>query len=322
MHPDPDTPETNNGWDSYWQGAGSTSAYSADGSVHPSIAGFWSEFYQSSKALFDSPRIVDLASGSGALVQSAFDAFGQDATEITCVDISGKAIDSIREKYPAVNAVVGDAAETGLPSHAFDVVTSQFGVEYAGKSAIEEAVRLLAQNGRLACLFHHAGSSIHLDCAAGLDAVTRVRESQFIPLATDFFSAGFDAVRGSDRAPYEKAGALFNPAIRTVEDVFTDHGQDVAGGVIANLYDAVKRMHQRIQHYEPSEVLDWLQNMDRQLADYVARMSSMHAATVDEGAFGEICETVTTAGCVVTDSGPLFAPGEQRPLAWALLASK
>jgi SAM-dependent methyltransferase len=322
MQSDPDTPETDSGWDSYWQGAGAASAYSADGTVHPSISGFWSEFFGSSQAQSDSPRIVDLASGNGALVQFALDAFEGRSVDITCVDTSEKAIGSIRERYPAVNAIVRDAADTGLPSHAFDLVTSQFGVEYAGREAIEEAVRLLAQNGRLAFLLHHTESSIHRDCEAGLDAVTRVRESRFILLATDFFSAGFEAVRGADRAPYEQAATLLNPAIRAVENVAEKHGPDVAGGVVATLYDTVKRMHQRIQHYEPAEVLDWLQSMDLQLEDYLARMSTMHAAALDERSFEEVREIMTRADCTIIDSGPLFAPGEQQPLAWALLASR
>ena len=322
MQSDPDTRETDSGWDSYWQGAGGASAFSADGTVHPSISGFWSEFFRSSQTQSDSPRIVDLASGNGALVQHALDAFEGGSADITCVDTSEKAIGSIRERYPAVNTIVRDAADTGLPSRSFDLVTSQFGVEYAGKEAVEEAVRLLAENGRLAFLLHHTESSIHQDCEAGLDAVRRLRESRFVPLATDFFSAGFEAVRGADRAPYEKAATLVNPAIRAVETVVEDHGPDVAGGVIATLYDTVKRMHQRIQHYEPAEVLDWLRNMDRQLGDYLARMSTMHAAALDERSFDEIREIVTRAGCEIAESGPLFAPGEPRPLAWALLASR
>lgn len=322
MQSDPETHETNSGWDSYWQGAGAAAAYSADGSVHPSIAGFWSEFFRSSQALFDTPRVVDLASGNGALVQAALDGLGQDSAEVSCVDTSEKAIDSIRERYPAVTAIVGDAADTGLPSGAFDIVTSQFGVEYAGRNAIDEAVRLLADNGRLALLLHHTASPIHQDCEAGLDAVTRVRDSRFVSLATDFLGAGFDAVRGADRAPYEQAATELNPAIRAVESVVEDHGPDVAGGVIAHLYDTVKRMHQRIQNYEPAEALDWLRGMDRQLEDYLARMSTMRAAALDEGGFDEICETVTRSGCTIVESGPLFAPGEQRPLAWALLASR
>jgi SAM-dependent methyltransferase len=322
MNTDTDTLTARDGWNSYWQGAGAASAYSADGNVHPSIGGFWSEFFRSSKTHFDAPRIVDLASGNGALVQFVFDTLGQDAADITCVDASEKAIDSIRERYPAVSAIVADAADTELPAGAFDIVTSQFGVEYAGKSAIEEAVRLLAGNGRLALLLHHTESPIHEDCEAGLDAVSRVRESRFVPLARDFLGAGFDAVRGADRAPYEQAATLLNPAIRTVESVVEDHGPDVAGGVVANLYETVKRMHQRIQHYEPAEVLGWLQDMERQLEDYVARMSTMHAAALDESAFDGICEVVTGAGCAIVESGPLFAPGEQRPLAWALLASR
>ena len=322
MHSDPDTPQTNGGWDSYWQGAGDTAAFSADGSIHPAMSGFWSEFFQSSKALFESPRIVDLASGNGALIAYAFDAFGENAANISCVDISEAAIDGIRERFPSVNTVVGDAARTGLHAGAFDIVTSQFGVEYAGSGAMEEAVRLLADNGRLALLLHHTGSSIHKDCEAGLDAARRVIESRFIPLATDFFSAGFEAVRGADRAPYEKAATLLNPAVQAVESVVEDHGPDVAAGIIANLYNTVKRMHQRIQNYEPSEVLDWLQNMGRQLEDYASRMSAMHAAALDEKAFDDLCSLVTAANCSIDQSGPLFAPGDQQPLAWALLASR
>jgi SAM-dependent methyltransferase len=322
MHSDPDTPETNGAWDSYWQGAGDTAAFSADGIIHPAMSGFWSEFFNSSKALFDSPRIVDLASGNGALVAYAFDAFGQDSADVTCVDISEAAIEGIRERYPSVNTVASDAAGTGLQSGAFDIVTSQFGVEYAGSGAMEEAVRLLADNGRLAFLLHHTGSSIHSDCEAGLDAISRVIESRFIPLATDFFSAGFDAVRGADRAPYEKAATLLNPAVKAVESVLEHHGPDVAAGIIGNLYSTVKRMHQRIQNYEPSEVLDWLQNMDRQLEDYVSRMSSMHAAALDEKAFDDVCGLVSATNCSIDQSGPFFAPGDAQPLAWALLASR
>ena len=321
MQTNPDTSAATSSWDSYWQGAGDAAAYSADGNVHPAIAGFWSSFFDASAATFDAPRIVDLACGNGALLPYALNAFGGDSADVTCVDISEKAIASIRERHPSVKTVVSDAADTGLPSDGFDIVISQFGVEYSGKCAIQEAVRLLAENGRLALLLHHTGSPIHRECQAGLDAVRRVRESGFIALATDYFSAGFEAVRGADRAPYEEAAKLLNPAVSEVEMVVREHGPEVAGGVIANLYNDVKRVHERIQNFEPSEVLDWLAKMDRQLEDYLGRMTTMQAAALDEPAFDEVRDIVTTAGCSITESGPLFAPGEQQSLAWALLAS-
>ena len=322
MQSDPNFSKKAGSWDSYWQSSAQAAAYSSEGNSHPATSGFWSKFFGTSIPLFEGPRVIDLASGSAAVVSHALAAPGGYSAEFTCVDISERAIAGIRERFPHVRTIATDAADTGLPPHAFDIVTSQFGIEYAGSHAFKEAVRLLASNGRLACLLHHAGGSIHSDCIAGLDAVKRVREARFIPLAIDFFSAGFDAVRSADRAPYEQAASLLNPAVRALEDVVNDHGPDVAGGVIARLYNDANRMHRHIQRYEPSEVLDWLQNMNLQFEDYVNRISAMSAAALDEKDFEGICNIVSAAGCTVLQSGPLFAPGVARPLAWALLASR
>lgn len=322
MQSDPDLTDNASSWDSYWSGAGQAAAFSSAGEVHPAIAGFWNEFFAGSIPLFEAPRIIDIASGNAALVSHALAVPGGDSAEFTCVDISEGAIAGIRSRYPDVQAILADAAQTGLASHAFDIVTSQFGVEYAGADAPEEAVRLLGNNGRLAFLLHHAGSLIHREGIAGLDAVSRVRDARFIPLAVDFFSAGFAAVRGADRSEYERSARELNNALRIVERVVDDHSPDVAGGVIANLYNDMNRIHQRIQHYEPSDVLDWLGNLDLELEHYVHRMTAMKAAALDDRAFEDVCGIVSAAGCEILQQGPLFAPGDTRPLAWALLASR
>ena len=322
MQPDPDLSNSASSWDAYWSGSGPAAAFSADGSTHPAITGFWTEFFSGSIPLFDAPRIIDIASGNAALVSHALAVPGGSSAEFTCVDISERAIADIRSRFPDVRSIVCDAADTGLPSQAFDIVTSQFGIEYAGPGAVEEAVRLLGDSGQLAFLLHHTGGMIHVDCVAGLDAVSRVRDARFVPLAISFFSAGFDAVRGADRARYEQAAGELNPAVRTMEEVVDDHGPDVAGGVIANLYNDVKRMHQNIQRYDPDEVLEWLRTMDAHLQHYVNRMTAMKSAALDEAAFEKFCGAVSAAGCRILQKGPLSAPGDERPLAWALLASR
>lgn len=322
MRPDSDVSNRASSWDDYWSGSGPAAAFSSDGDVHPAIAGFWSVFFSQSIPLFDRPRIIDIASGNAALVSHALSVPGADSAVFTCVDISETAIAGIRSRFPDVRTLCSDAADTGLPSRSFDIVTSQFGIEYAGSKAMEEAMRLLGDNGQFACLMHHTGGAIHLDCAAGLDAVSRVRDARLIPLAIKFFSAGFDAVRGADRSPYERAARELNPALRTMEEVVDDHGPDVAGGAIANLYNDVKRMHQNIQRHDPSEVLEWLGAMDLQLEHYVNRMTAMTSAALNEKAFAEFCGIVSSAGCEIQQQGPLFAAGDERPLAWTLLASR
>jgi len=320
-NPYSDMPQTNASWDSFWSDSGGAGAFSADGADHPAVAGFWGAFFEMIRRDNPAPRIADLASGNGAVIAHALGVFEGDTANITSVDVSEKAIASIRERFPSIAGIVSDAADLSLESGGFDVVTSQFGVEYAGPGAIDEAIRLLAPRGYLAALLHHTGSDIHRACAAGHDAAQRVQESEFIRLAIEFFSVGFEAVRGGDRAPYDAAASRLNPAIKALENIFADHGEDVAAGAIAQLYDDVSRMHQRIAHYDGDDILAWLRQMDERLESYRGRMASMLEAAVDPEAFDQVCNKIRQENLKIEQSGPLHAPGTTAPLAWALIVS-
>lgn len=308
-------------WDAYWQDTDAVGAYSAAGTDHPAIIGFWTDFFTHVRKRYDKPRIIDLASGNGAVVRHAVNVLGADSADITCVDISASAIASIREQHRGVCGVVGDLRSMPPFSSGFDVITSQFGLEYAGLDAIDEALRVMAPQGQLALLAHHRDSSIHRECAAGLDAVGRMLACRFIPLAMDFFRAGFDAVRGADRSPYDEAAKRLNPAVKVMEEILAQHGEQVAGGSVAHLYSDVSRIHERIARYDPDEVLDWLERMHDRLEEYVSRMASMVGAAVDDDDFAELCARIEKKGCAVDQAGPLLAPGHDLPLAWALLVS-
>ena len=314
-----DTPRANGNWDSFWDASGSSGAFSSDGADHPALAGFWRELFEMAGRNNAAPRIADLASGNGAVIAHALDVFDSQAADITAVDLSAKAITSIGERFPGVAGVVANALEVPLESSKYDVVTSQFGIEYAGAGAVDEALRLLAPGGYFAALLHHSGSAIHRDCAAGLDAVTRLLDAEFFPLAIDFFGKGFDALGGADRAPYDAAAKRFNPAVKAVESIFEAHGQDVAGGAVAQLYSDVSRMHQNIAQYDRDELLGWLQQMADRLGGYRGRMASMVAAAVDPDTFEQICEKIHKAGLETGKGGPLHAPDQAAPLAWALV---
>lgn len=317
--PNSDAPGTSGSWNSYWNGAGGAAAFSADGADHPALVGFWSEIFAMAGRDHAAPRVVDLASGNGAVIAHALAVLNVETADITSVDISDQAVASINERFPGVRAIVADAAQMPLESASYDVVTSQFGIEYAEPGAVDEALRVLAPGGYFAALLHHSGSDIHRNSVAALDAVQRLQKAQFFPLASDFFRAGFDAVGGADRAPYEAAASRFNPAIKAVEAIFDDHGQDVAGGAIAQLYSDVSRMHQRIAQYERDELLRWLQQMADQLASYGGRMASMVDAALDPDAFEQVCEKIRQAGLETGQGGPLHAPDQAAPLAWALV---
>jgi ubiquinone/menaquinone biosynthesis C-methylase UbiE len=317
-----DPSEVADSWDTYWHGTGDIGAYSSGGVNHPSILAFWDDFFAAVKQDYNNPGIIDIASGNGAVVERALATFGDEQADFTCVDVSDAAITNIRDRYPQVEGIVTDARDIPLDSSSFDIATSQFGVEYAGLEAITEAARLLANGGRLALLLHNQTSSIHRECLESLDAIVRLRESRFVPRAIEMFGAGFEAVRGADRTAYETAARNLAPAIGTLEEIMKQYGQHVAGDTIARLYNDVGHIHQRIQHYESKDVLDWLKRMDGELDAYAKRMSSMSQTAIDEGTFEQIKAGLRNQDCTIERAEPLVTPDQELPLAWVLIASR
>jgi ubiquinone/menaquinone biosynthesis C-methylase UbiE len=309
-------------WDTYWQGTGDIGAYSSGGDTHPDILGFWDQFFETMKQVYSAPRIIDIASGNGMVIERALVTYGDEQPDLTCLDISETAITNIRDRFPQVRGVVTDALNIPLDSGSFDIATSQFGVEYAGLDAINEVARLLKENGQLAFLMHNQASSIHKECVESLDAIGQLMESGFVPHAIEMFKAGFEAVRGVDRTPYEVAAKKLAPAIGSLERIMRQYGQHVAGDTIARLYNDVDQIHQRIQHYDPEEVLAWLNSINGELDAYSGRMASMSNAAIDSETFDQIVENLRGQGFEIEGAEPLVIPGHETPLAWILIAKK
>ena len=161
---------------------------------------------------------------------------------------------------------------------------------------------------------------IFRECATALDAIRRTQKSGFVPLSLRFFEAGFAAVRGADRAPYDQAALQFNPAIQKIESVLSKHGEHVAGDTIARLYSDVQQIHSRLQYYEPNDVLAWLRTMDKELSEYAERMASMCDAAIDNKSFDKMCKNLRGQGFDIVTAEPLVATDDEFPIAWILRA--
>jgi ubiquinone/menaquinone biosynthesis C-methylase UbiE len=319
---DSKTAKNSESWDKYWLRAGHAAAYSGGGISHPLIESFWRDFFAAAAAQYESPKIIDIASGNGALIDCAASAFGGQLPDFTCLDISGAAIETLRAQFPAVHTVVADARKIPLDSAAYDIATSQFGIEYAGVAALTEVLRLLAPGGRMALLLHNRSGVIFRECETNRDAVERVQQAKFIPYAATMFEKGFAACHGADRAEYEAAARQFAPAIQSVESIMLRHGVHVAGDLITRLYDDVATMHENIQRYEPSDVLNWLDAMQDELQAFAGRMESMCQAAIDDETFDRLCTEIRDQGFSTIRADSLKASNQQLPLAWALVATR
>ncbi len=309
-------------WDAYWQGSGAAEAWSTGGVGHPAIREFWLDFLRDAAKAFVRPALLDIASGNGAVVETALGLFAGRPLDIRCVDLSAAAVANIRRRFPSVQGLVCDARSIPLPSGTCDLVTSQFGVDYAGPGAAAEAARLVTAGGRLALLLHHHSGALYDECVDSLDAVSRLRDADFIPRAIAMFRAGFAAVRGGDRGPYEVAATQLAPAARVLEEIIAERGESVAGGTLATLYAGVARIHDRLPHYDPDDVIAWLTRMDDELAPFAGRLASMLDCALDQEAFDGVCGEIRDAGVTIEQGGPLQAPGGSRPLAWAVVATR
>ncbi len=315
-------PDISKSWDTYWRGTGDARAYSSGGANHPALAEFWNVLFLSFIAERRPVKLVDVATGNGAVVEHALAHLAHEGIDITCVDIATAAIDNIHARFPGVRGIVADAREIPLDDGGFDLATSQFGAEYAGVDAVYEVARLVAAGGTLAMLLHIADGSIQKECDDSLAAVGRLKDAGFVPRARRFFAAGFDAVRGGDRGSYDAAGLELAPAIREVESIIADFGEHVAGDTITRLYRDVGRIHEGIQSYDAQEVLDWLAAMERELDAYAGRMASMRESAIDRETFGEICENLRARGFDLTRAEPLLPAGADGPVAWTLVAQR
>lgn len=314
--------ESAHSWDTYWQGTGDVGAFSAGGVSHPAIAAFWGNFFSAVASRGQVTQLLDVATGNGAILETALSILKAKTTSITCVDISAAAIENVEKRFPGTQGVVADARSIPLDSEQFNLVTSQFGVEYAGLEAVGEAARLVASGGQLALLLHIEGGIVHKECSASLAAIEKLQASNFVPYAIELFETGFAAVRGADRTAYDAAGAQLAPAIQIAEVIMAEHGEGVAGDTIARLYSDVGKIHNDMPKYEPEEVLEWLTSMNNELRAYADRMSSMMAAAVDEVAFKGLCKNLQSSGFSLDRSEPLVPDEQPAPLAWVLVASR
>lgn len=309
-------------WDTYWQGALTSAAFTGGGSSHPLVLTFWDDYFRSLHDRDHELNIIDIASGNGAVVEGASTSLTGPTARFTCLDVSASAIRMLEERFPDVCGVVADAADIPLDSDSYDIATSQFGVEYAGLEALDEVARLVAPGGELVLMLHHLGGIIYQECGASLEAVREMQAAEFIPNCIAMFEAGFAVLQGADPALYREAGKKFAPSLHAMETIMKQRGRDVAANTILKVYLDVRAIHGRMRHYEPSEVRDWLEKMEQAIEAYAGRMASMREAAIDATQFAQVGTGLVEKGFEILRAEALANSERGQPIAWVLIARK
>lgn len=312
--------ESAKSWERYWDGSDSAAAFSSGGASHPLIDRFWRDFFGQAEFLDMPLRLLDVATGTGSVVGVASQVLS--SLEVHCVDISRSALQAVKQRFPQTQVYCMDASALEFPDASFDIVSSQFGVEYAGKDALLDAAAKVADNGWLAMLVHTEDSGIYRECFQAGQAIRRLQAANFLPLARQMFVAAFAAHNGGDQAVYHQAAQRLMPAFRELEEVLNTYGAHVAGDTPLRLYQDVENIHQKLESYKSEEVIAWLDAMAAELDAYAGRMSSMCEAAISAPHLAEIRHLLAGQGFAFRRSEALTPEHSELSLGFVLVAQK
>lgn len=323
-NPDQGKPTTED-WNTYWQGSASVAAFAGEGVTHPVVGAFWNAFFSRIKQDFDSASIIDVACGTGAVLESVVNVYGSNLPKLTCVDTSASAIEVLTGRFPTADGVVADVRSMPMEDGSFDVATSQFGVEYAGVEAVDEMIRVLRGGGRLAIMAHNRSGIIFDECSNNLAAIQALQKLNFIAGARRMFEEGHAVLRGEtsgSRETYDAAVRDMIPVYRELEQLLASHGENVAGGTLLQLHQNVDRINQRLKHHDPDEVLQWLNRMESELEAYAGRMQSMCDSAWDGATYNQMLSRLRRTEFDIVRSEALYVPETSQTIAWILVADK
>lgn len=158
-------------WSSYWaQGALHSCVGSFDERYSGAIGAFWDDIVA---GLGAGDRLLDLATGNGALPLRVWQRHGA-GVHVDAVDLATLAPPWYQPgEHASITFHPGVSMEAlPFPDGAHDRVVSQYGFEYADReAALAEGLRVLAPQGRLAFVMHHADSVL---VAVGRDELANI----------------------------------------------------------------------------------------------------------------------------------------------------
>ena len=308
-------------WDTYWRGTHENAAHREGGPQEPVLSGFWTDFFRRELALRADPAVLDLACGNGAVTGHARSV--APGLQVYCSDYSLSALLELERRHPGCTCLVADAARLPLAAASFDLVVSQFGLEYAGEAALGEAAALLAPGGVLALLIHVHEGGIYRECELNRDVLRELQALEVLPLARAAFAAGFALNRGEcTPETFKQAERAFTPAVRGLEQLLRDRGPAAAGGLPQRLYQDIAHMYRRMSAYEPADILQWLSGMQGELQAYTGRMQSMLDAAWREDRLDAATGKLLARGFRLLQRDQLTVPGHALPAAWRMVLTR
>jgi ubiquinone/menaquinone biosynthesis C-methylase UbiE len=267
-------------WKAYWQEPNRLAACVPENAASAAgIEAHWRTFFAS---LPQGARVLDIATGNGVLLVWAAQAAASvgRALELTGVDLADIDPERFLPEYRADLSSArfeGNVAAESLPfpDASFDIVVSQYGLEYASlEPALAEAARVLVPGGRLHWLAHAEDS-----------AVVGEGQRQLVQLALLLkkdgpFAAMEDYLLARERGrKVQRATRDLTAALKEAEAHCKAHPP---ARLLNELCSGILEVANNWQRYRPEDARQWLKENRKRLRAFEQRTRDLQAACLDE----------------------------------------
>ncbi|MFP6809228.1 MAG: class I SAM-dependent methyltransferase [Pseudomonadales bacterium] len=298
-------------WSDYWTQEGTSGEVfvNKSGDRHPQLAAYWQTQLSGAHS---TSRIIDLACGAGSVFADLDKHNDEHSYELFGADLSTDALQLFQRRLPSTKVIACSASQLPFPSEAFDLVVSQFGIEYAGANAFTEAGDLVARGGRIAILCHHQDGYIDSKNKRLLAGAHSATNSNFISAALDLVRSSF-ANQNSDQSM-----SKFNAAGEQLAATLKEYPE----GIHHHLYFGFQQLFDRRSHYDESDIVDWLEAMRLDVDKNILRLTQMRQAARSEKEIRNICQMFTKQGLRKVGYSPFTISGNDLPVAWSITAER
>lgn len=317
-----------NNWDAYWRNARSAAAHKDGGPQDEVLERFWMQLFKQVFASFHAkPGLLDIACGNGAVPRFALTTAQSLADDINLhicgIDESPAALQEMCKRHPLLSGIAASALQLPFQDGVFDLVTSQFGMEYAGADVIAEAARVLMPGGVIAAVLHLRDGGIYRECHTNLQAIDGFRNCRLLVNFEELFRQVLAVQKQSaSKEQIQQADRKFASSVTAAEEIMKRWGKGVASGTLLRIYTDIGHMYRRLSAYEPKELCNWIDVMNKELDSYSGRMSSMLGAALDQAGFERALAQLIGKGFEIRIQDTLMFGQQTLPSAWVLVAEK
>ncbi|MBW8190912.1 class I SAM-dependent methyltransferase [Neiella marina] len=268
-------------WQSYWNSGQHSSIPNDVKDIYGlTLKGFWGEVF-SAPLVPPKNAILEVCCGNGALpnlllTQPMLQQGHWHATDYSSLNKANFAVSASDSRLKIQGKV--NAEKLPFEDETYDVVVSQFGIEYANDNAFLEALRVLVEGGIFAFIAHPASSRLITEHQQALVAKDSAMELIAI------------LKRLSNEPQRQEYKDSFNAFMANTPDQIK---RELA---LAGMFEAANAFFAQALKINKAQRQGLVGSIERCFVDYYARMEDMVAAALTEQRIDRLCKLLEAKG--------------------------